>query len=1132
MLNKILKLLLIIVFISSTCFQTVSAVSLDSLSIEYYPKFEELKIDGNYLYGLNSGKMFIYDISAGNEDDPQFVGSFSQEAAGDFQGFDIGGDYAYLANIEYNATANDIIDNWVQDDQVDFESGVYNNNQTSTTQTPGSVELEKYLLSTDVIIQTDSTANVASAGQQGGWMYGDFLQTEQIGSGDGASVILMSDSIVATFNGQINFSIDDVYVRDDGQFYSNYSWLASGQSGAYLNEAGLRFTLIDVPQGSTINSSYIQFRPYSDRTINAYIKFQGEDIDNASQFSNYTDFESRIRTSTEANYFFNGYYEEDVWFNSPDISNIIQEIVDRPGWSTDNSLVIFSEGYNPYGTAMLITYSRDRDSIVAPKLFINYSKLAYYDYGVYTAYIDAGEAAIYDWTSFDWEGLFPSDTKISFKVKSSNDSNSDNIDFSSNTCDALDQTINGSISDLSDCVSSVDRYLWYEATLYTSSNQSATPSLDEISTTVSTYNYYNAGTFTSDIHDTVDNKGYYIITWDETVPSDSSLAIKVKSCMNSDCSDKGGWDFTGCDITNNSYLTDSSCVADGDRYIRYEANFTSSGDQTETPQLNKIEIRYFSDLGDKKGGLDVVDISDKSDPILGIMAWDDGDNFCQNICIDDKAVVKADNSELYFAFSNDVNGVKLHSYNISNPLSPSILDDIIYNEFNRPKQAEIASSNLLLLGSSVSSNIDYFTITDISDPNIMSKDWNLPKQINESGMFAVKDNDLAYLPQSGKAQKVKFLDIDYSHDYYGMFNKGESVELDNGYILVFADGTTEAIKEISITPSIKINQIAGSSSEGSICKIEGSQNYAYVVYDNSAVEIYDTSDLSLVPGGYLGPSLDMSEVVDVVLYQDYLIIFGLNTAGDNGWHRIIDISNPGSPGQVLSWSDDIVTFLMVRDDYLYASLGYDNIGGIHGGLNVYDLSTLPGSLNESLGSIDYPSNYSHYLTTQDDYLYQEIWPGEGTADKDLIVYDISDLSNPTSPIIYSDINPGSMYVENDFLYTTGDDFKVYDITDIGNGAVNTNSPGFADPTYSYNLQILRGNALIDRDLIGSEPFVNACRDFESSFIVDVSDSTNPYIKKEYTNGMGKLIGDYIYRKNDSNEIEILKLFDSGEVGEK
>ena len=105
--------------------------------------------------------------------------------------------------------------------------------------------------------------------------------------------------------------------------------------------AGFRFQNIDIPQGWTITSAYLKpFCFESNNNVIVNSKIHGEATDNAVAFSTEANFDNRIRTSAvEWNNI--GAWVINTRYSSPNIKTIIQEIVNRVGWSSGNAIVIF-----------------------------------------------------------------------------------------------------------------------------------------------------------------------------------------------------------------------------------------------------------------------------------------------------------------------------------------------------------------------------------------------------------------------------------------------------------------------------------------------------------------------------------------------------------------------------------------------------------------------------------------------------------------------------------------------------------------------------------------------------------------------------------------------------------------------
>lgn len=139
-----------------------------------------------------------------------------------------------------------------------------------------------------------------------------------------------------------------------------------------LQEVGVRFQNVTIPQGANVTNAYIQFTAKSDDSDATNLTIYGEDIDNAPTFTDTTNnITSRTKTSASV-----AWSNVPAWTSgaagadqqTPDIKTIIQEIVNRSGWSSGNSLVIIIDG-----TGERTAESEDGSSADAPLLVVNYT---------------------------------------------------------------------------------------------------------------------------------------------------------------------------------------------------------------------------------------------------------------------------------------------------------------------------------------------------------------------------------------------------------------------------------------------------------------------------------------------------------------------------------------------------------------------------------------------------------------------------------------------------------------------------------------------------------------------------------------------------------------------------------------
>lgn len=171
-----------------------------------------------------------------------------------------------------------------------------------------------------------------------------------------------ADDAEQAASGSVNISDPDLSFHHEG---------TAGGDRPYV---GLRFNNLNIPQGATITAAYIEFTA-NESTVSAgnpTITIRGQNADHAAAFTTGSNnISSRPTTSQSAT------WNPPAWAanslqQTPDLTAIVQAIVNRSGWTSGNSMAfIFS------GTASVSNYrnaeSFDGDSDEAPRLVIQYT---------------------------------------------------------------------------------------------------------------------------------------------------------------------------------------------------------------------------------------------------------------------------------------------------------------------------------------------------------------------------------------------------------------------------------------------------------------------------------------------------------------------------------------------------------------------------------------------------------------------------------------------------------------------------------------------------------------------------------------------------------------------------------------
>lgn len=134
---------------------------------------------------------------------------------------------------------------------------------------------------------------------------------------------------------------------------------------------GIRFQNIDIPQGAIITAAYIQFTTDETGSDPTLVYIQGENEDLALPFDG--DFNISNRPLTNASVA----WDIEPWEivgeasnkqKTPDLSTIVQEVINRSGWTQGNALAFIITGS---GTRTAESFNGDQNA--APKLHIEFA---------------------------------------------------------------------------------------------------------------------------------------------------------------------------------------------------------------------------------------------------------------------------------------------------------------------------------------------------------------------------------------------------------------------------------------------------------------------------------------------------------------------------------------------------------------------------------------------------------------------------------------------------------------------------------------------------------------------------------------------------------------------------------------
>lgn len=168
-------------------------------------------------------------------------------------------------------------------------------------------------------------------------------------------------TVLATANGTeivvpVKNGLDDMEERADGSLDWDSSdleitWESPTDTDVKNQLIGIRFTDLAIPKGMTILDAYIQFSvDEPDKSHNPFdVNIHAEDVADSTAFENvpYT-VSSRVKTATSVNWadapIWTTTHEADTAQQTPNLASLVQEIIDKDGWTEGNAISFIFSG--------------------------------------------------------------------------------------------------------------------------------------------------------------------------------------------------------------------------------------------------------------------------------------------------------------------------------------------------------------------------------------------------------------------------------------------------------------------------------------------------------------------------------------------------------------------------------------------------------------------------------------------------------------------------------------------------------------------------------------------------------------------------------------------------------------------
>ncbi len=201
---------------------------------------------------------------------------------------------------------------------------------------------------------------------------GDYVL--QLTADDG--VLQSSDTVVVRVVDHVTLDIRVNAASDDAEEQPSGSVSVTSADLDLINDGsdqtvGIRFKGVAIQPGVRITSAYVQFKVDEVSTASAVLTIQGQADDNPTTFTTAArNLSTRPRTVAQAVWTplpWPTIGEAGVNQRTPDLAAVIQEIANRPGWASGNSLVLLVTG-----SGRRVAESYEGDNAGAPLLHVEY----------------------------------------------------------------------------------------------------------------------------------------------------------------------------------------------------------------------------------------------------------------------------------------------------------------------------------------------------------------------------------------------------------------------------------------------------------------------------------------------------------------------------------------------------------------------------------------------------------------------------------------------------------------------------------------------------------------------------------------------------------------------------------------
>ena len=173
---------------------------------------------------------------------------------------------------------------------------------------------------------------------------------------------------MATFQTSVALGTDDCYTFDTTmRVDKDYIYLDDG-SNAF--NAYFRFLNVTIPPGSTITDAKLTLTAYGTSSAQPSLRIACIDEDDTATFSTQADADGRDVTSETVDWTPDAWTEHNP-YDTPDLANSIQEVIDRGGWASGQALAVKIWILSNDGTKVADSYEKSEGT--PAELTVNYN---------------------------------------------------------------------------------------------------------------------------------------------------------------------------------------------------------------------------------------------------------------------------------------------------------------------------------------------------------------------------------------------------------------------------------------------------------------------------------------------------------------------------------------------------------------------------------------------------------------------------------------------------------------------------------------------------------------------------------------------------------------------------------------